>query len=202
MCKKYFPYSRTYDFLGVSLERGDLQSQLVSGYYLYTMKSATYWKKQLQLTAHVEGGAFKEVYRAPLLLPQSVLTQEHHGPRAASTSIYFLLEYGEFSAFHRIASDELWHFYDGSELAIYEIDKNGTLTRHLLGRDIEAGDQLQVLIKAGSWFASRVEDEGGYALCDCTVAPGFDFADFELADRQQLAAEYPQHEALITSLTR
>lgn len=166
------------------------------------MPNATYWKEKLQLTAHVEGGAFKEVYRAPLLLPQSVLSKEHNGPRAASTSIYFLLEHGEFSAFHRIASDELWHFYDGGSLAIYEIDKNGTLTRHLLGRNIEAGAQLQVLIKAGSWFASRVEDEGSYALCGCTVAPGFDFADFELAGRQKLAAMYTQHSDLIASLTR
>ncbi len=166
------------------------------------MPNATYWKEKLQLTAHIEGGAFKEVYRSALMLPQSVLTSAHNGPRAASTSIYFLLEYGEFSAFHRIASDELWHFYDGGSLAIYEIDKSGTLIRHLLGRDIEAGAHLQVLIKAGSWFASRVENEDGYALCGCTVAPGFDFADFELAGRQQLAALYPQHAALIVSLTR
>lgn len=166
------------------------------------MNSAAYWTDKLQLTAHVEGGAFKEVYRSPLVLPQDALHKEHCGPRAASTSIYFLLQYGEFSAFHRIASDELWHFYDGAELAIYEIDKAGNLTRHLLGRDIDAGAQLQVLIKAGSWFASRVEVEGGYALCGCTVAPGFDFADFELAGREQLVKEYPQHQALITELTR
>lgn len=166
------------------------------------MNKAAYWKQQLQLTAHVEGGAFKEVYRSALILPQSALHHTHGGDRAASTSIYFLLEHGEFSAFHRIASDELWHFYDGDRLAIYEIDKDGALTRHLLGRDIEHRASLQVIIKAGSWFASIVESEGNFALCGCTVAPGFDFADFELGSRAQLIEAYPQHIDLITSLTR
>ena len=114
----------------------------------------------------------------------------------------FFLEAGGFSAFHRIASDELWHFYDGYSLAIYEIKPDGSLTKHLLGKDIENGASLQVLIPAGSWFASRVEVTDGFTLCGCTVAPGFDFEDFELADRDQLITEYPQHEALITSLTR
>ncbi|MCD6010530.1 MAG: hypothetical protein K0Q79_392 [Flavipsychrobacter sp.] len=166
------------------------------------MTSAAYWKEKLQLTSHIEGGAFKETYRAPLVLPQDALTTEHKGDRAAATGIYFLLEYGEFSAFHRIASDEMWHFYDGVTLAIYEIKSDGTLIRHLLGTDLESGALPQLVIHAGSWFASRVETEGGFTLCGCTVAPGFDFADFELANRDELVNAYPQHSALIASLTR
>lgn len=164
--------------------------------------SASYWKEHLKLTEHAEGGAYLEVYRAALTLPQHVLTNEHKGVRPVCTSIYFLLEYGEFSAFHKIASDELWHFYDGTTLCIYEIKADGTLIQHKLGKDISNGEALQVLIPAGSWFASRVEEPGGYALCGCTVAPGFDFADFELANQEVLTAQYPDHAALIRSLTR
>jgi uncharacterized protein len=164
--------------------------------------SAAFWKEKLKLYSHVEGGAFQEVYRSGLVLPKDVLTNAHNGERNSSTSIYFLLQYGEFSAFHRIASDEIWHFYDGCNLCIYEIDQAGNLKRHLLGKDIDNGASLQVMIPAGSWFGSRVEEEGGYALCGCTVSPGFDFADFELADQAQLSGQYPQHKDIIQELTR
>ncbi len=164
------------------------------------MPTARYWKEKLQLTSHIEGGAFSEVYRSGLELRQEALTSAHNGPRNAMTSIYFLLEYGEFSAFHRIASDELWHHYDGGTLCIYEIDANGTLIKHMLGT---TDDALPfAIIKAGSWFASRVENPGSFTLCGCTVAPGFDFADFELAGRNELSHIYPQHTTLIGELTR
>ncbi len=163
-------------------------------------RNAQYWINKLNLTPHVEGGAYGEVYRAGLLLPHSTLTTAHHGDRNAMTSIYFLLQHGEFSAFHRIASDELWHHYDGGPLCIYEITTDGTLKRHLLG--IEEGATPFVMIPAGSWFGSRVEKGGSFTLCGCTVAPGFDFADFQLADRQVLAAQYPAHATIITEMTR
>lgn len=163
--------------------------------------SAAYWKQKLQLESHVEGGAFKEVYRSEMMLKKEALTDSFSGDRNASTSIYFLLEYGEFSAFHRIASDELWHLYDGGGLTIYEIDKSGVLHKHKLGKKIDDGEEPQVVIKAGSWFASRVEEASGYALCGCTVAPGFDFTDFELADRRMLTEMYPMYKDLITELT-
>lgn len=161
--------------------------------------TAAYWRETLQLTQHVEGGSFRETYRAPLVLQQP---EGFSGPRAASTGIYFLLEDGEFSAFHRIASDEMWHFYDGVTLHIYEIKPNGTLHVHRLGRDYAQGEQLQLVIPAGSWFASSVEETEGFALVGCTVAPGFDFADFELADKAALAKLFPQHVGLIGLLTR
>lgn len=165
-------------------------------------RSAKYWKEKLQMESHVEGGAFRETYRAALTFPQQVLRPEHTGERNASTAIYFLLENGDFSAFHRIASDEMWHYYDGAYLHIYEIKPDGTLLIHKLGLDIEACEQPQILIPAGSWFASRVEVEGAYCLCGCTVAPGFDFADFELAQKSAFRQQYPQHASIIDELTR
>ncbi|OSZ77964.1 hypothetical protein CAP35_06760 [Chitinophagaceae bacterium IBVUCB1] len=165
-------------------------------------RTASYWKEKLQMISHVEGGAYKETYRAALTFPQQVLTPEHQGARNASTAIYFLLQYGEFSAFHRIASDEMWHYYDGTSLYIYEIKPDGSLHIHKLGLDVEAGEQPQVLIPAGSWFASRVEAQDGYCLCGCTVSPGFDFTDFELATKSVLQQQYPQHADVIATLTR
>ncbi|UYQ93648.1 cupin domain-containing protein [Chitinophaga horti] len=163
--------------------------------------TAAYWINTLQLQKHVEGGAFRETYRAPLTLPQQVLPGTFKGDRNAATAIYFLLEKGDFSAFHRIAADEMWHFYAGDTLHIYEIKPDGALIIHALGQDIAGGAAFQALIPAGSWFASRVES-GSYALVGCTVAPGFDFADFELAERAALSDEYPQHQQLVVELTR
>lgn len=164
--------------------------------------NAAYWIRQLQLTAHVEGGAFREVYRSELMISQTALPVFFQGNRNASTSIYFLLAGGQFSAFHRIASDELWHFYFGDPLLIYEIGHSGNLTIHKLGPDIEKGESFQAMVRAGSWFASIPAEGSEYALVGCTVAPGFDFADFELADRATLMKQYPQYAALIESLTR
>jgi predicted cupin superfamily sugar epimerase len=164
--------------------------------------NAAYWIQQLQLTSHVEGGAFREVYRSELTISQKALPVFFQGNRNISTSIYFLLAGGQFSAFHRIASDELWHFYFGDPLLVYEIGHSGILTTHRLGPDIEKGESFQVVVKAGSWFASIPAEGSEYALVGCTVSPGFDFAEFELADRAALIKQYPQHAALIESLTR
>ena len=164
--------------------------------------TANYWIKELGLTAHIEGGAFKEIYRSALVLPQSKLTSAHGGNRNVLTVIHYLLQYGDFSALHRIASDEIWHFYDGAPLSIYELTPAGEMIRHQLGKNINDGESLVVVIPAGSWFGCRVEIEGGFTLCGCSVAPGFDFADFELADRGSLVSQFPDHKALITALTR
>jgi predicted cupin superfamily sugar epimerase len=166
------------------------------------MRPASYWIDKLQLTAHVEGGAFREIYRSELVLPKTALPLFFQGARAASTSIYFLLAAGQFSAFHRIASDELWHFYTGDSLLIHEIGHNGRLIQHLLGPDPEKGQSFQAVVRAGSWFASEPAPGSQYALVGCTVAPGFDFAEFELADPTALAGQYAEHAELIERLTR
>ena len=163
---------------------------------------AAYWIDQLQLTAHVEGGAFREVYRSALTIPRKCLPLFFQGDRPASTSIYFLLEKGQFSAFHRIAADECWHFYFGDSLEIFEIDHSGLLTTHRLGSRINEGESFQTVIHGGSWFASAPAEGSEYALVGCTVAPGFDFADFELAEQKKLMNSYPQHADLIRRLTR
>ncbi len=161
--------------------------------------TARFWIEHLGLSRHVEGGSFKEIYRSPLTT--NIQTTSDDKTRNISTSIYFLLEKDQFSAFHRILSDEIWHFYTGDRLVIYEIDPAGKLTEHLLGNQPEKGESFQCVIKAGNWFASRIADGGEYALCGCTVAPGFDFRDFELARRLKLSADYPHLKKLIGELT-
>lgn len=165
------------------------------------MHDADYYIAKLSLQQHVEGGAFKEHYRAPLLLPQAVLSPAHRGERNVSTAIYFLLRHGEFSAFHLLASDEVLHFYDGQPLHVYEIDLAGAMHVHTLGRDLERGEQLALVIPGGHWFALRCEVIAGFSLIGCTVAPGFDFADFTLDDRAMLLARFPQHARLIGEMT-
>ncbi|MBS1915526.1 MAG: cupin domain-containing protein [Bacteroidetes bacterium] len=164
---------------------------------------ASYWIEKLQLQKHIEGGSFREVYRSSLILEKNNLPDTFNGSRNSSTSIYFLLEYGQFSALHRIASDELWHFYYGDALTVYEIDAiTGELLTKTLGSNIENGEVFQVAVKAGNWFGAAITNGGGYALVGCTVSPGFDFADFELAQRAELIEQYPQHAVVISSLTR
>ena len=165
-------------------------------------RTASFWINHLKLNEHIEGGAFAEVYRSELGLPQSILPKIFKGNRTASTSIYFLLQFGQFSAFHRIASDEVWHFYQGDPLQVYEIQENGALIVHRLGNNPDLGETFQCVIRSGSWFGSRTEVPDGYSLVGCTVAPGFDFEDFELAERNSLIQTYPQHKSLIESLTR
>ncbi|MCG2615282.1 cupin domain-containing protein [Terrimonas sp. NA20] len=160
------------------------------------------WIKHLQLNRHVEGGWYSEVYRSALTIPGQALSPVFPGDRSACTHIYFLLEKENFSAFHRIRSDEIWHFYHGDAIIVYEIDGAGSLTEHLLGNDPSKGHSLCCVIKAGNWFASRVADGGEYGLAGCTVAPGFDFNDFELAFKEQLSKEYPEQKELINSMCR
>jgi predicted cupin superfamily sugar epimerase len=164
-------------------------------------RTADYWIRQLQLTRHVEGGAFREIYRSPIIAAESALPPAFQGDRNFSTGIYFLLQQHQFSAFHKIKSDEMWHFYYGDTLIIYEIDTNGQMLQHHLGNDPDKGETFQCVINAGNWFAARVAEGGSYTLTGCTVSPGFDFVDFELAVRDELIAQYPQHAALIEALT-
>jgi len=159
------------------------------------------WIAQLRLEPHPEGGYYRQTYRSDLILPQDALPPGFAGPRAASTAIYFLLEGQNFSAFHRLQSDELWHFYAGSPLAVHVINPDGQCHSIHLGSDPHDGQVLQAVVPAGWWFASEVADGISWALVGCTVSPGFDFADFELAQSEELTRQYPQHAALICRLT-
>jgi uncharacterized protein len=164
--------------------------------------NAEYWIEKLRLEPHPEGGYFSQTYKADLTLAQTALPSGFTGGRAASTAIYFLLEGENFSAFHRLRSDEVWHFYDGSPLVVHVIEPEGKVSRILLGRDVDAGQILQAVVKAGCWFASHVADWSSFALVGCTVAPGFEFADFEMGRREELMERYPLHAELIERLTR
>lgn len=150
---------------------------------------------------HPEGGWFKETYRSDEIVLHEHLPNRFSDGRSFSTAIYFLLEGEQFSSFHRIKSDEMWHFYYGDALHVYVIDEAGNLEVIKLGSDLENGEVFQAVVKAGCWFASRPAKAHTFSLVGCTVAPGFDFADFELAHRSALIQLYPQHKELIESLT-
>jgi len=164
-------------------------------------RDARYWIEKLGLEPHPEGGYFRQSYKAELVVPKSALPEGFAGARAASTAIYFLLEGKNFSAFHRLRSDEVWHFYAGDPL-VHGIEPEGKYFSILLGRDLEAGQVLQTVVPAGCWFASHVPDWKSFALVGCTVAPGFEFEDFEMGKREELARAYPQHRDVIERLTR
>jgi predicted cupin superfamily sugar epimerase len=156
----------------------------------------------LQMEAHPEGGFFKETYRSHHLID---VTQGSGGTsvqRSVSTGIYFLLEKNNFSAFHKIKSDEMWHFYAGQALEVLELNERGELGCTRLGSDILGGEVHQHVVPANTWFASRLAAGGSFSLVGCTVAPGFDFADFCLADQALLLAAFPQHSQTIAELTR
>ncbi len=158
--------------------------------------------QQYNLQPHPEGGWYKETYKSGEYIIGSALPERFGGSRAFSTAIYFLLEQGNFSAFHRIKSDECWHFYAGDPLLIYVIQANGTLDIIHLGNDIEKGQVFQFVVPANCWFASRPAPGSHFCFVGCTVAPGFDFTDFELAKSAPLCASFPQHTATIKELCR
>jgi predicted cupin superfamily sugar epimerase len=147
----------------------------------------------LRLAPHPEGGYFRETFRSA-----DRVTTGRGTTRSALTTILFLLGSDDFSAFHRLTSDEIWHFYRGDSLAVEIIDPAGRHERRVLGPD----GPWQTAVPAGVHFASHVEHPDGFALVGCDVAPGFEFADFFLATRSILTAHYPQHAGLIAKYTR
>ena len=157
---------------------------------------------RLALQPHPEGGHFRESYRSEQVIASQETPGKFPGGRSFATAVYFLLHGDDFSALHRIRSDEIWHFYQGSSLTICSIDPTGALWRDRLGSDIIAGERPQVVVRAGSWFGAFLHDSSSYALLGCTVAPGFDFRDFEMGRRDRLLSEFPHHADLIRRLTR
>lgn len=152
------------------------------------------------LLPHPEGGYYKETYRSSEMIKADALPQRFGGDRSLSTAIYFLLEKGNFSAFHRIKSDECWHFYQGDPLSVYVIHLNGELEVIRLGNNPANGEVFQAVVPAGCWFAS--ESSGEFSFVGCTVSPGFDFQDFELAEANVLSDRFAKHAELIKRLCR
>ncbi len=165
------------------------------------MNTAIDWINQLELEKHPEGGYFKEVYRSDEHVIKKALPSRYIGDRSFSTSIYFLLKDRDFSCFHRLQTDEIWHFYQGTTLEIFVLHQKEGLSRHLMGQQAGAGEHLQITILRDQWFAARVVEPNSFSLVGCTMAPGFDFHDFELANRKQLISEFPQYSQLIKELT-
>lgn len=155
----------------------------------------------LGLLPHPEGGFYRETYRAGESIARAALPDRFVGDRSHGTAIYYLLAAGDRSKLHRIAADEIWHFYAGDPLLIVALAPDGALSVTTLGRDFAAGHVPQHVVPAGYWFGAIPPGGSAYALTGCTVAPGFDFADFELAERAALLSSFPQHRDWIERLT-
>lgn len=153
--------------------------------------------RRFDLQPHPEGGFFRETYRAS----DSVRREHADDLRSASTAIFYLLCDGAHSAWHRIRSDEVWHFYAGDPLNVYVLEDDGALTVHRLGNALERDDCVfQAVVRSGRWFAAQCDDAASVALVGCTVAPGFEFSEFEMAGVEALVNDYPQHRDVIVRL--
>lgn len=163
-------------------------------------EQAKYWIEKLNLRQHPEGGFFTEIYRSK----RYVHLPEYDGPRSVCTAIYYLLIGDQFSFFHRIKSDEIWHFYAGSGLSLHVIEETEEeeeeKTRLMdirLGSNIYNNEKFQAVINSGSWFAASVIDHDSYSLVGCTVSPGFEYRDWEIGQMQTLSRLYPQYKSVI-----
>ncbi|MGF6766687.1 putative cupin superfamily sugar epimerase [Paraburkholderia sp. GAS33] len=155
--------------------------------------------RRFELQAHPEGGYFRETYRSAARVNRDGAGAGE--TRSASTAIYYLLCDGAHSAWHRIKSDEVWHFYAGEPLLVHVLDENGQLVTHQLGNALtHPGTVFQAVVPAGLWFAAECADPATFALVGCTVAPGFEFSEFELADVDALRSAYPAQAEFITRL--
>jgi len=163
---------------------------------------AALWIDRLQLERHPEGGYFRQTYRCAEEVSAPGLPSRFAGPRPYSTAIYFLLEAGDVSVLHRLQSDELWFHHAGGTALVHAISPDGALRTQRLGRELGNGDALQAQVPRGLWFGAELAPGAPYVLGSCTVSPGFDFAEFEMARRADLVAQFPAHAGLITRLTR
>jgi predicted cupin superfamily sugar epimerase len=159
-------------------------------------QNAAYWIKRLNLLPHPEGGYYKEIFRSE----QNIVRKSETSFKQACTSIYYLLEGTDYSGFHRLASDEIWYFHKGNPLNIHVIDKQGVYSKPELSDT--ADGSLSVVVPAGLWFAAEIPAKSGFTLVSCVVAPGFDFEEFEMAKRDNLATQYPSYTELINKLCR
>jgi len=158
--------------------------------------------RSLNLTKHPEGGYYREIYRSNEFIPVEVLENRKNTKkpyRNISTSIYYLLVNSDVSLFHRIKSDEIWHFYQGSPLLLHILDEEKQEYRNItLGKDLV----FQVVVPKNVWFSAEILDKSSYSLIGCTVSPGFEFEDFEIAKSQNLISKFPQWENLIKKFTK
>ena len=149
----------------------------------------------LDLKPHPEGGFYKETYRG-----STIIEVEKQKMRNTATAIYYLLLDEDKSHFHKVLSDEIWLYHQGETVEIYEIDNSGSLITHFLGMDIHNGEQPQIVIPKNHWFAAKIKNNAGFCLVSCIVAPGFEFEDFVLANKEDLLKQYPQYQEIIEQM--
>lgn len=149
-----------------------------------------------------EGGFFRSSYRSADILPGTTLPKRYGGPRHLGSAIYYLLTPECCSRMHRLATDEIFHFYLGDPISLLLLFPNGTSDIITLGRDINNGQSVQVLVPRGCWQGAFLNEGGSYALMGTTMCPGFEYDDYETGDRRTLIAQYPKHKALIEKLTK
>lgn len=155
----------------------------------------------LQLQPHpVEGGYFRETYRSSGILPAAALPA-HRADRSVSTAIYYLLKPGHVSELHVLPGDEVFHFYRGGPVRMLQLWPDGSGREVTLGSDLAAGEVPQLVVPGGVWQGTRLVGETGFALLGCTVAPGFDYADYTSATRAELVAKWPAFAKQIEELT-
>jgi predicted cupin superfamily sugar epimerase len=150
----------------------------------------------------LEGGWYRETYRAPLQLPADVIGPSYPTSRPAGTAIYYLLTPETFSALHRLPGDEVFHFYLGDAVEMLQLDPDGQGGIVILGPDLLNGESLQTVVPGRVWQGSRLREGGRFALMGTTMAPGFDFADYQPGNPADLTARYPAYEEWIARLTR
>lgn len=156
----------------------------------------------LHLQPHPEGGYFAETYRSAESISRERLPERYSGPRSFGTAIYFFLTPDTFSALHQLESDELFHFYAGSPVELFMLDGTGQGSFHLLGNDLASGALPQLVVPRGTWQGCRLKTGGEWALLGTTVAPGFNYEDFRMAERGTLIADFPTWQETILSYTR
>jgi uncharacterized protein len=169
---------------------------------MMSLMTADELKKLLKLEPHpCEGGWFTQTWRAEEMIPKAALPERYPAERAAGTAIYYLLEPHTFSELHRLASDEIFHFYLGDPVEMLQLWPDGSTRTFVLGNDLAAGMHVQLQVPKDVWQGSRLIAGGSFALLGCTVSPGFDYADYETGRREVLLGQYPQADAMIRALT-
>ena len=153
--------------------------------------NAKYFIEKFNLEKHPEGGYYKRTYRSKIRINKQNLPY-HNDDRHCQTAIYYLLEAGNVSKFHRLKSDEIWFFHYGNSLVIYTLSKQGEIIKQKLGSDINKGENFQILIPAHTWFAAEAFGKSSFSFVSCTVAPGFDFEDFEIAEKSKICNKFPE----------
>lgn len=165
------------------------------------MNQADFWIRTLNLESHPEGGYFREIFRSEEYIHQEHLPPRYNGHRNFLTAIYYLLKSGQCSRFHRLQSDEVWHYCTGSPLRLYIIHKNRELESVELGSDPCQNQLFQFIVPKESWLGAQVTEENSYSLISCIMAPGFDYQDFELGCSISLMDKFPEHKEIIRYLT-